>query len=123
MKLIDLVNFLFSKNAGPYLITFDVLFRDKEAYELARSSDVFEKKVIARVFSIPEERIYSIHTYDAALAIKFTIVRDISSGDFGDSSVFGSQQWAPLIDLEIEAASSATRPRNMTGPEFAKRAN
>lgn len=101
MKLIDMVNFLFSKNAGPYLITFDVLFKDDETYDHAKRSGVFNKENIARLYQVAPERIVSIFEYDAARVIKFTMTRDISSGDFGDRTVFGSQQWAPLIDLEI----------------------
>ncbi len=101
MKLIDMVNYLFSKNAGPYLITFDVMFRDETAYEQARRSGVFNRETLAALYRVPPERILSVHEYDAARVIKFTMARVISSGEFGDSSVFGSQQWAPLIDLEI----------------------
>lgn len=107
MKLIEMVNFLFSKNAGPYLITFDVLFKDDASYEHARQSGVFNKETLARLYRVPPERILSIYEYDAARAIKFTMIRDISSGDFGDRSVFGSQQWAPLIDLEIPEGAPA----------------
>ena len=101
MKLIDMVNFLFSKNAGPYLITFDMLFRDEEMFDRARKSGVFKKETFAKLFKVPVDRILSIYEYRAARVIKFTMIRKISSGDFGDSTVFGAQQWAPLIDLEV----------------------
>ena len=32
----DLADIVRSKNAGPYRITFDVLFRDKDRYEAVR---------------------------------------------------------------------------------------
>lgn len=100
-KLIDLVNFLFSKNAGPYLITFDVLFKDDASYERGRRSGVFTNERLAAIYKVPPARILSIYQYDAARAIKFTMIREVSSGDFGDPTVFGSQQWPPLIDVEI----------------------
>jgi len=99
--LIDFVEFLFSKNAGPYVITFDAIFKDEAAYDQVRRSGVFNKATLARLFNVPESRILSIHEYAAGRVIKFNIVRDTSSGDFGDRSVFGSQLWAPLISLEI----------------------
>lgn len=101
MKLIDMVNFLFSKNAGPYLITFDVLFKDDVLYERARHSGVFNPDTLARLFKVDKSRIYSIHEYQPGRAIKFSMTREISSGDFGDRSVFGAQHWSPLIDLDI----------------------
>ncbi len=100
-RLIDEVQYLFSKNAGPYLVTFDAVFADEESYRRVRDSGVFTRERMASLFKVPPERILSVHTYDAGRVLKFTMVRDISSGDFGDRSVFGSQQWAPLISLEI----------------------
>ena len=99
--LIDLVEFLFSKNAGPYLVTFDVVFKDDETYRRVRESGVFTRERMAELFGVPVERILSLHDYDAGRLIKFTMVRDISSGDFGDRTVFGSQLWPPLITLPI----------------------
>lgn len=104
-RLIDLVQFLFSKNAGPYLITFDAIFGDDASYARVRDSGVFTRERLSRLFNIPSSRILSLYDYPAGRVIKFTIVRDISSGDFGDRSVFGSQMWAPLIDLEIPAVT------------------
>ena len=105
-KLIDLVEFLFSKNAGPYIVTFDVVFKDDETYRRVCESGVFTKPRIAALFRVAEDRIHSIHQYDAGRVIKFNLIRDISSGDFGDRTVFGSQLWAPLIDLEIPGPQS-----------------
>jgi hypothetical protein len=105
-KLVDLVAFLFSKNAGPYLITFDIVFADDHTYRHVRDSGVITIEAIAERFRVPAERVLSIHTYDAGRIIKFTLVREHSSGDFGDRSVFGSQQWAPLIDLDVPALPS-----------------
>ena len=102
-QLIDLVEFLFSKNAGPYLITFDVVFKDDATFEMVRRSKVFNKARIAELYRVPESRVHSIHEYPAGRVIKFNLIRDISSGDFGDRTVFGSQLWAPLITLEIPA--------------------
>ena len=100
-RLIDLVEFLFSKNAGPYVVTFDAVFKDLPSFEIARDSGVFNKATLAKLFRVSESRILSIHEYPAGRVMKFNIVRDISSGDFGDRTVFGSQLWAPLIDLEV----------------------
>lgn len=47
------------------------------------------------------DRITDFVEYDPANAIKFTISRLKPSGSPGDSDVFGSQQHAPLLDIEI----------------------
>jgi hypothetical protein len=100
-QLVDLVAFLFSKNAGPYLTTFDIVFPDDESYRHVCNSGVVTKERMAELYGVPVDRILSVHEYDAGRIIKFTMTREISSGDFGDRSVFGSQQWAPLIELEV----------------------
>jgi len=97
----DLVTFLFSKNAGPYLVTFDILFKSKDAYDLAKKSGIFNRATFSRLYKVAPERIISVYEYDAADMIKFTMIREISSSNFGDSSVFGSQLWAPLLDLSV----------------------
>ena len=42
--------------------------------------------------------------HDRALALKASIPRPAISGDLEDSDVFGGQQHAPLVDLEIPIA-------------------
>lgn len=101
VPLKELVTFLFSKNAGPYLTTFDILFKNAEAYRAAKQSGVLNRETFANLYRVSPEQIVSVYEYDAADMIKFTMIKDVSSGDFGDRSVFGSQQWAPLLDLPV----------------------
>ncbi|MFC1935705.1 DUF4387 family protein [Chloroflexota bacterium] len=42
---------------------------------------------------------------DNALAIKFSIPRPVFSGDLEDSDVYGGQQYAPLLDIELPDTS------------------
>ncbi len=106
VPLKDLVTFLFSKNAGPYLVTFDILFKSREAFEQAKASGVFNRETFAKLYKVLPERIISVYEYDAADMIKFTMIREISSSDFGDRSVFGSQMWAPLLDLHVTVSAA-----------------
>ena len=39
--------------------------------------------------------------YDPGCAIQFTIYRDRPSGSPGDPDIFGAQQYAPLLDIEV----------------------
>ena len=39
--------------------------------------------------------------FDPALAIKFTIYRRMPSGSPGDAGMVGSQQYGPLLDVEV----------------------
>ena len=49
----------------------------------------------------PEDRISDFVAFDPGLAVKFTIYRTQPSGSAGDPDIFGSQQYAPLLDVEV----------------------
>ncbi len=93
-----------SKNAGTDKITFDIIFRERPEYELVKSSGAITKPKMAKLLNIDEARITDFVEYDEAYAIKFTILRERPSGSAGDPDIFGSQQYAPLLDIAIPTA-------------------
>lgn len=101
IKLVDLAKTIRSKNAGTDRITFDIIFREKENYDLVRNSGVLTKESVAKLYGIPESRIKDFVEFDPGYAIKFTINRLRPSGSFGEGDVFGCQQYPPLLELEI----------------------
>lgn len=100
-RLADLAHVLRSKNSGPFAITLDILFDDPAAYRRVLESGAVTKETIAALYSIPVEQITDFVTFDAALGIKITYLRDVSSGTARDRDVYGAQQHAPLLDLMI----------------------
>lgn len=92
-----------SKNAGVNKITFDIIFREPAVYERVKRSGVITRQTMAALYRIPQERICDFVEYDPGLAIKFTIFRLRPSGSAGDGDIFGAQQYAPLLDVEIPA--------------------
>jgi hypothetical protein len=102
-KLHELAKTIRSKNAGVNKITFDIIFRDRERYERVKRSGVLTRETIAQLYRIPPARISDFVEYDPGYAIKFTIYRLQPSGSAGDGDVFGAQQYAPLLDLEVAA--------------------
>ena len=100
-KLVELAKTIRSKNAGTDKITFDIIFREKENYELIKKSKVLTKQTIAKLLNIPEKRISDFVEFDPAYALKFTIYRNKPSGSPGETDVFGCQQYPPLLDIEI----------------------
>lgn len=101
IKLVDIAKTIRSKNAGTDRITFDIIFREKENYELVKKSKVITKESIARLYQIDKSRISDFVEFDPAYAIKFTIKRLYPSGSPGEGDVFGCQQYPPLLDIEI----------------------
>jgi hypothetical protein len=100
-RLNDLAKTIRSKNAGVDKITFDVIFRDRANYERVKRARVLTRESVAKLYRIPAERISDFVEYDPGCAIKFTIYRLRPSGSAGDSDIFGAQQYAPLLDIEV----------------------
>jgi len=100
-KLSDLAKTIRSKNAGTDKITFDVIFRERDVYEAVKRTRVLTRETVAALYGISDNRITDFVEYDPANAIKFTILRPQPSGSPGDPDIFGAQQYAPLLDIEV----------------------
>lgn len=86
-----------SKNAGPFELTFDLMFSDRGTFDEVRHSITPEK--IAELYKIPPENVLGIIHFEPALAVKITIIRPRASGAMGETDVYGAQQHAPLFEL------------------------
>ena len=101
IPLTDLTKAIRSKNAGPDKITFDVILKDRAAYDLVRASGVLSRAAVRALYGIPDSRISDHVEFEPALAIKFTLYRDRPSGSLGDPDIFGSQQYGPLLEIMV----------------------
>lgn len=101
MKLSQLAKTVRSKNAGVDLITFDIIFRERAAYERVKRAKVLTRESVAQLYGLAPERIVDFVEFDPGYAIKFTITRLRPSGSPGDPDIFGSQQYAPLLDVDV----------------------
>lgn len=99
-KLGDLARLVRSKNAGPFNLTFDIMFDDEATYRRVIASDVLTKESFAKIYRVPLEDILFVH-HDAARAIKISIPRPIPQCDLEDCDTYGGQQYGPLVDLEV----------------------
>ncbi len=98
--LARLARLIRSKNAGPFELTFDIMFESAEAYERVKRSGAVTREVVARCYGLPPEKV-KFFLCDNALAIKASIPRPHFQGDPLDSDGHGGQQYAPLMDIEI----------------------
>ena len=100
-RLAEIAKTIRSKNAGVDKITFDIIFRTEEEYELVRRSGVITRATISELYNLRQDRITDFEEFDPAFAIKFSILRERPSGSPGDPDIFGAQQYAPLMDIEV----------------------
>lgn len=99
-RIRDLAKACKSKNAGPYEVTLDIMFGDRETFDKVRASGVIRPALFARLYGVPEASV-QLTEYPPAFAFKATFERRIASGAIGDTDVYGAQQHAPLLDVEI----------------------
>src|SRR5215210_1289694 len=90
-----------SKNAGPFEITFDVMFDDEAAYARVKRSGVIDASRIAAAYRIPVRDVLVCKPFDAALAFKITLRRPVASGDLMDTDGYGCQQHVPLTGIVV----------------------
>jgi hypothetical protein len=96
----ELAGLIRSKNAGPFELTFDIMFDDPAAFERVRASGALTRELIATIYRLPVEQVKFFVVPDA-LAFKASIPRPRFQSDVLDSDNHGGQQYAPLIDIEI----------------------
>ncbi len=101
-KLSDLAKTIRSKNAGTDKITFDIIFREKATYDMVKRSGALTRDSVCALLKVDPARLTDFVEYDPAYAIKFTILRLRPSGSAGDGDIFGAQQYAPFLDVEID---------------------
>lgn len=100
MKLQDCTSLIRSKNAGPFSLTFDIMFSDARLYEHVKASGALNPTALATLLRCSANQI-QFFVCDNALAFKATIPRALPAGDPADGDLHGGQQFAPLMDIEI----------------------
>ncbi len=101
-KLVDLARVIRSKNAGPYELTLDMIFKNNEIYSKVKENKLINAEKIAEIYKIDKDLIKGIVYFDPAYAVKVTMKRELASGAYGDSDIYGAQQHAPLLKLEFD---------------------
>lgn len=99
--LASLASVIRSKNAGPYELTFDIMFPDRQSYEQVKQSNILSTETICKLYNIPAEEVLVSMWWEPALAYKVTIKRPIVSSSFGETDTHGSAQHVPLMYLQI----------------------
>lgn len=100
-KLYELAKLIRSKNAGPFVVTMDILFPDHDMYQRVLESGVLDRARVAALYHIDESR---LQRYDLPLAnaVKFSMPRKAPSGDFLDEDLYGCQQHRPLVLMDVQ---------------------
>jgi hypothetical protein len=97
--LLEIAPVIRTKNAGPYELTIDIIFRDRESYERVKAAESLNAALIARLYGVPRQDVLEALFFDPACAFKATLKRAMACGQIGETDIYGAQQHAPLLDL------------------------
>jgi len=100
MRLDAIAKVIRSKNAGPCLLTLDVMLPDEAAFAYVAARLAPLRRLIAQRYGRSENEV-AVLPFAPALAVKITLPREIVSGGIGDRDVYGAPQHAPLLDIEL----------------------
>jgi hypothetical protein len=114
----DIALILRSKNAGPYEITFDVIFETEQTYRSVKDANMLNSSVVAKILSVQEDDIIWIGFFDQAKAFKVTIPRFrhgkvVPNGSFGESDIWAAQQYLPLMNMKLPTEFLLQWTRNL----------
>lgn len=90
-----------SKNAGPYELTLDIMFKNEDDYIYAKKVGFFTRDLLAGLYGVSVDKIIDVIYFDPASAVKCTMARPLISGAPGDADIYGAQQHAPLLTLLV----------------------
>lgn len=97
----DIAKVIRSKNAGPFEITMDIIFENKDDFKKVISSNVITKELISKLYNLSVNDIITFEKFEAANAIKITIPRPRPQGSIGETDMHAAQQHVPLMNIEI----------------------
>jgi hypothetical protein len=87
-----------SKDAGPFMLTIDLFFRDADARRAYVEAGVFTPDRIGALYGVDPAAV-QIYDLEDIGALKISFPRPVVSGDFGDTDITGGQQYALLVDM------------------------
>ncbi len=91
-----------SKNAGPFALTFDIMFKDENCFRQVLASGKLSPELIAQLYKVDVTQV-QFFVIESLLTVKISIPRPVFSGDVGDTDVYGGQFHGPLVRLPVEA--------------------
>jgi len=101
MFLQEIARTIRSKNAGAFMITVEIIFDDAEKYFKIKDNNLITRETIAKAYMVESCNIQDFVYYDAGLGIKANFRRLYASGGPFETDVYGCQQYAPLLNIEL----------------------
>jgi hypothetical protein len=91
-----------SKNAGPFELTFDIMFKNEDCFREVMASGQLSAELIAQLYKVDLKQV-RFFVIESLLTVKISIPRPVFSGDVDDTDVYGGQFHGPLVRLPVKA--------------------
>ena len=101
-ELWEFTKLIRSKNAGPFELTFDIMFKDENCFREVMASGKLSAELIAQLYGVDRKQV-RFWVIESLLTVKISIPRPVFSGDVDDTDVYGGQFHGPLVRLRVEA--------------------
>jgi hypothetical protein len=99
-KLSDVSRHIRSKNAGPFWITIDIFFRDRQAFDRYAEAKELRPAAIGDLFGVKPEHVGCYPVPDLAV-LKISYPRQGPQGGTMERDLHGGQQYVRIVDLEL----------------------
>ncbi|KAJ0123780.1 hypothetical protein J7T55_012249 [Diaporthe amygdali] len=106
-KLSSLARIIRSKNSGPFEMTFDVMFDQRNVYDRVKAANVLINDTIKKLYQVEDKEILTNMYFEPALAWKCTIRRPWAQGSVGELDTLGTQQHGPLLNILVPAPQTS----------------
>ena len=104
-----------SKNAGPFEITLDIVFKTKEDFEAVKKSGVITKELVSELYNVPTQTIITFGFFDLVNAVKITLPRPRAQGGIGETDMHAAQQHVPLQEIRVPWPRAMIGRRSLLG--------
>ena len=99
-KLSDVASHVRSKVAGPFWVTIDVFFEDREAYGRWHANPALQPASIAKVYEVPAETV-AIYPVERLNMVKISYPRATPQGGMIERDLHSGQQFSYLLEVEM----------------------
>ena len=99
-KLEDVCHQIRSKNAGPFWISVDLFFRDREAFDRYAGAKELQPQHLAPLFGVRPDQVGCYPVPDLAV-LKISYPRRDPQGGMIERDLHGGQQYIRIVDLEV----------------------
>jgi hypothetical protein len=96
----DVCRHVRSKNAGPFWITVDLFFRDREAFDIYARAPVLQADAIGQLFDAPVSMVKRFEVPDLAV-LKISYPRATPQGGAYERDMHAGQQYVRLLKTAL----------------------